>query len=111
MATKSDERPEQGDRLGDDAGAHGGRGRDAEAARRSFEADERAAEAGRSANGTAGKRWGDWNAVGLVTSFVATGLFSVGGVLARSTQLTTVALFSLAAVAVLLVRRGGRRLY
>lgn len=110
MATNLDEPADRTDRPGDDAGSRGER-RAAEAARRSFEADERAAETGRSDREASGRSWGDWNAVGLVTSLVATGLCSVGGVLARSTQLTTVALFSLAAVAVLLVRRGGRRLY
>lgn len=113
MATKNlDARTDRSDRASDDAGSDDpdGRRRDAEAARRSFEADERAAAARSDDRERPDGGRSDWNAVGLVTSLGATCLFGLGGTLGRSAQLTTVAFLTLAATGLLVVRRGGRRL-
>ena len=87
--------------------ADGAPRRDVQTAYRSFEADERAAaERERAARRERTREEQDWNAVGLVTSLGATCLFGVGGVLVRSTQLMTVTWLTVAAVGILLVRRG-----
>lgn len=90
------------------------------AAYRSFEADERAARAGRerTRGGERGRerdrdrdrRRRGWNAVGVVTSLGATCLFGVGGLLARSSNLVAVASVAFVAVGVLVARGGLRRL-
>lgn len=119
MGTNADcatDRTERSDRASDDCTAtprradpDEGARRDIEAACRSFEADERAA-AERERAATREPADNDWNAVGLVTSLGATCLFGVGGLLARSTHLTTAASVAFVTVGVLLARRGRRRL-
>lgn len=84
----------------------GGSRRDADAAYRSFEADERVARTEHGAGYELGER--DWNAVGLVTSLGATCLLGVSSVLVRSTPIATVASATFIAVGVLLARRGRR---
>lgn len=106
--TRSDQTSDDGETPGAESGAEADEAprRDVEAACRSFEADERAAtERERTARGGRTHEDQDWNAVGLVTSLGATCLFGVGGLLARSTQLTTVAWLTVVAAGVLLARR------
>ncbi|ESP88100.1 hypothetical protein [Candidatus Halobonum tyrrellensis] len=132
MATNSDRSTDRRDGGRDDSASDGDAGtrpdRDAEstrgatAARRSFEADERAAaraerertrggdERARERDRERNRRRRGWNAVGVVTSLGATCLFGVGGLLARSSTLVAAASVTFVAVGVLLARSGVRRL-